>query len=167
MHKKVLAEQALYHGDVKMPVDWELNQEQFTSDILESKYTRNQFKFSKDHDRLNSYIIEHMNLKHKTSVCQIETWGNIYKPKEVTKLMLEADLMNLKSSPDFVLLYGVKVKDCVVHINYDDNRKKDNTWSIPLTDNQFIMFPSTNTYHIENNQNDSLNFIQVITYTLD
>ena len=34
---------------------------------------------------------------------------------------------------------------------------------IPLTNNKFIMFPSTNMHYI-NHQKDSLNFIQTITY---
>ena len=104
-------------------------------------------------------------MKFDLHLCQKETWGNIYKPREITKQMLEADLMDLKSSADFVLLYAVKVKDCNVHISYDDNRVKDKTWSMPLTNNKFIVFPATNLYHIENNQPDSLNFIHVITYT--
>ena len=166
MHKKVLAEQALYHGDVKMPAGWEINQEQFTSDILESKYSKSEFKFSKNYDRLNTFVTEHLNMKFDLRLCQKETWGNIYKPKQTTKQMLEADLMNLRASADFVLLYGVKVKDCTVHISYDDNRVKDKTWSIPLTDNKFLVFPATNPYYIENNQTDFLNFIHVTTYTI-
>ena len=35
---------------------------------------------------------------------------------------------------------------------------------MPLENNQFIMFPSTNMYIIKNNQKDSLNFVQTITY---
>ena len=33
-----------------------------------------------------------------------------------------------------------------------------------LTNNNFIMFPSTNMYYITNNQKDSLKFVQTITY---
>ena len=33
-----------------------------------------------------------------------------------------------------------------------------------LTNNKFIMFPSTNMYYLTNNQKDSLNFVQTITY---
>ena len=41
---------------------------------------------------------------------------------------------------------------------------KEEAWDIPLTNNQFIMFPSTNMYYLTNNQKDSLNFVQTITY---
>ena len=72
--------------------------------------------------------------------------------------------IDLKDSPDFTVLYGVKVEDCSVKIYYDDNRRKGRSWDMDLTTNKFIMFPSTNMYHINNNQKNSLNFIQTITY---
>jgi hypothetical protein len=52
----------------------------------------------------------------------------------------------------------------MVRIYYDDNRRKGGSWDIELKNNMFIMFPSTNMYHITNNQKDSLNFIQTMTY---
>ena len=36
--------------------------------------------------------------------------------------------------------------------------------STPLTNNKFIMFPSTQMYYITNTQKDSLNFILTITH---
>ena len=93
-----------------------------------------------------------------------ETWGNIYKPQETTIPLLNIDPVDLRNSPDYTLLYGVKVKDCMVRIHYEDNRRKGRSWDIPLKNNQFIMFPSTNMYYLTNNQKDSLNFVQTITY---
>ena len=93
-----------------------------------------------------------------------ETWGNIYKPSETTIPLLNIDPVDLRNSPDFTLLYGVKVDKCWVRIHYEDNRRKGRSWDIPLTNNQFIMFPSTNMYYLTNNQKDSLNFVQTITY---
>ena len=90
--------------------------------------------------------------------------GNIYKPAETTIPLLNIDPVDLRNSPDFTLLYGVKVKDCMVRIHYEDNRRKGRSWDIPLTNNKFIMFPSTNMYYLTNNQKDSLNFVQTITY---
>ena len=75
-----------------------------------------------------------------------------------------ANPVDLQNSPDFVLLYGVLIEECNVTIHYDNNRKKGNTWNIPLENNKFIMFPSTNMYYITNNQKRSLNFVQTITY---
>ena len=52
----------------------------------------------------------------------------------------------------------------MVRIHYTDNRRAGRSWDIPLTNNKFIMFPSTQMYYITNNQKNSLNFIQTITY---
>ena len=93
-----------------------------------------------------------------------KTWGDIYKPSEITTPLLNIDPVDLRNSPDYTLLYGVKVKDCIVRIHYEDNRRKGRSWDIPLKNNMFIMFPSTNMYYLTNNQKDSLNFVQTITY---
>ena len=93
-----------------------------------------------------------------------EMWGNMYKPAETTIPLLNIDPVDLRNSPDFTLLYGVKVKDCMVRIHFEDNRRKGRSWDIPLLNNRFIMFPSTNMYYLTNNQKDSLNFVQTITY---
>jgi hypothetical protein len=108
-----------------------------------------------------NYQATSYNHKFKTNK---ETWGNIYKPSETTIPLLDIDPVDLRNSPDFTLLYGVKVKDCMVRIHYEDNRRKGRSWDIPLKNNMFIMFPSTNMYYLTNNQKDSLNFVQTITY---
>jgi len=72
--------------------------------------------------------------------------------------------VDLINSPDFTLLYGTKVEDCRVTICYDDNRRKGRSWTIPLKNNKFIMFPSSNIYFIRNSQKENLNFVQTITY---
>jgi hypothetical protein len=64
------------------------------------------------------------------------------------------------------MLYGVNVaKDsCRVFIEYDDNRRKGRSWEIPLNNNEFVMFPSTQRYHITANSSEQLNFILTTTY---
>ena len=79
---------------------------------------------------------------------------------------LDSYARELKNSPDFTLLYGIYTKDCFVKIHYDDNRCKGLSFDIELKHNMFVIFPSTNIYSIDNNQKDSLNFIQTITYEL-
>ena len=113
---------------------------------------------------LNTYIREHINLKYTIKLINKDTWGTIYKPLEISTPLLNVDPVDLRNSPDYTLLYGVQVKDCSVRIHYDDNRRKGKSWDIPLTNNQFIMFPSTNLYYLTNTQKDSLNFVQTITY---
>ena len=148
MQKKVLSEIALYYGDVSMPKGFEIQRDVLTLDIFVAQLKNSKFEFSRVWDMLNTYVRDYANVKHKISLVNKETWGNFYKPNETT-------------AP---LLYGVKVKDCMVRIHYEDNRRKGRSYDIELTNNKFIMFPSTNMYYITNTQKDSLNFVQTITY---
>jgi hypothetical protein len=136
MEKKVLAEIALYHGDVSMPKDWQIDPIELAHYILQYQIDNKKFSYSRTWDKLNTYICEHIRLEYNINLINKKTWGNIYS----------------------------KVKDCNVIIHYDDNRRKGKTWTIPLSNNKFIMFPSTQMYHIINHQKDSLNFVQTITY---
>ena len=164
MQKKVLSEQALYFGNVLMPKYWEIDRNELAHHILQSSLTNKKLQFSKTYDKLNTYIRDHIGLKHSINLVNKSTWGNIYKPNETTIPLLNIDPVDLRNSPDFTMLYGVKVKDCNVRIHYEDNRRKGRSWDIELKNNMFIMFPSTNMYYLTNNQKDSLNFVQTITY---
>ena len=164
MHKKVLSEISLYYGDVAMPKDWDIDRDKLQQDILTSIVTDSSMPFSKELDKLNTYIREHINLNYEFTLVNKNIWGNMYKPQETTIPLLNIDPVDLRNSPDYTFLYGVNVKNCMVRIHYEDNRRKGRSWDIPLTNNNFIMFPSTNMYYITNNQKDSLNFVQTITY---
>ena len=164
MQKKVLTEQVLYYGDINMPKGFEIDQEKLTNDILQSTFNSKEFPFSRTWDMLNTYMRDFIGLDYGINLVNKSTWGNIYKPAETTIPLLNIDPVDLRNSPDFTLLYGVKVKDCFVRIHYEDNRRKGRSWDIELKNNMFIMFPSTNMYYITNNQKDSLNFVQTITY---
>jgi len=164
MQKKVLTEQSIYFGDVSMPKHWEIDRTELAHHILHSSLTNQELQFSKTYSKLNTYMQDFINLKYKINLVNKSTWGNIYKPNETTIPLLNIDPVDLRNSPDFTMLYGVKVKNCMVRIHYEDNRRKGRSWDIELKNNQFIMFPSTNMYYITNNQKDSLNFVQTITY---
>ena len=164
MQKKVLSEQSLYYGDITMPKNWDIDREKLSEDILKSQITASPFPFSKTFDMLNTYLREHINVEYGFTLINKQTWGNTYKPQELSIPLLNIDPVDLRNSPDFTLLYGVKVDNCSVRIHYDDNRRKGRSWDISLTNNKFIMFPSTNMYYLTNNQTSSLNFIQTITY---
>tara|TARA_E500000318_G_C3539764_1_gene204134 strand:+ start:236 stop:739 length:504 start_codon:yes stop_codon:yes gene_type:complete len=164
MQQKVLSKQALYYGDVSMPKNWDIDKEKLLEHILQSQLFNKEFPFSKTWDMLNTYIQEHIYLNYEIQLINKKTWGNSYKAKETTVPFLQADPLDLRNSPDYTLLYGVEVKDCNVTILYDDNRRKNKSWNIELKNNMFIMFPSTCMYYLINNQKDSVNFVQTITY---
>jgi len=163
MQKKVLSEIALYYGDVAMPKGFEIDRDKLQSDILKSQINNKDFPYSREWDKLNTYLREHINVEYGFQLVNKETWGNVYKPKEISIPLLNIDPVDLRNSPDYVLLYGVNVKDCSVRIHYNDNRRAGRSWDIPLKNNQFIMFPSMQMYYITNNQKDSLNSILTIT----
>ena len=163
MQKKVLSAINLYYGDVAMPKGFEIDRDKLQSDILSSRINNKEFPYSREWDKLNTYVREHINVEYGFTLVNKEMWGNVYKPQEVSIPLLNINPVDLRNSPDYVLLYGVNVKDCSVRIHYDDNRRAGKSWDIPLTNNEFIMFPSTNMYYITNNQKDSLNSILTIT----
>ena len=148
MKKKVLSEIGLYYGDVAMPKHWEIDQIELSHHILHFNLTNEKFQFSRTWDKLNTYIREHIGLKYSINLINKKTWGDIYKPQQVSPPLLNIDPVDLRNSPDYTLLYGVKVNNCSVKICYDDNRRKGGTWTIPLENNRFIMFPSTQRYYI-------------------
>ena len=164
MQKKVLSEIDLYYGDVAMPKGFEIDRDKLQTDILSSPINNKEFSYSREWDKLNTYLREHINVEYGFQLVNKKTWGNVYKPKEISIPLLNIDPTDLRNSPDYVLLYGVNVKDCSVRIYYDDNRRAGKSWDIPLKNNQFIMFPSMQMYYITNNQKDSLNSILTITY---
>ena len=164
MRKKVLSEISLIHGDVLMPKGFEIDKDKLIKDILKSNIKKSQINFSRTFDMLNSYIREHVNLNFNINLINKHTWGNNYKPNQITTPILNVDPMNYGSSPDFTCLYGVKTNSCMVRIHYEDNRRKGRSWDIGLETNMFLIFPSTCMYYLTNNQKDSLNFVQTITY---
>ena len=147
-----------------MPKGFEIDRDKLQSDILSSQIKNLEFPFSREWDKLNTYMREHITVEHGFTLINKEPWGNVYKPKEISIPLLNIDPVDLKNSPDYTFLYGVNVKDCSVRIHYNSNRRAGRSWDIPLTNNSFVMFPSTQLYYITNNQKDSLNFIFTTTY---
>jgi len=164
MKKKVLSEIDLIYGDVSMPSGFEINRDVLVIDTFVSKHTGKPFEFSRFWDMLNKYIMDHVRVNYDIELINKNCWGDMYTPLQNSEPLLEIKEVDLKNSPDYVLLYGVNVKNCSVRIYYDDNRKKGRSWDMPLVNNKFILFPSTCVYFISNKHEDFLNTIHTITY---
>jgi|TARA_R100000482_G_C5052489_1_gene113359 hypothetical protein len=164
MKHKILSLVGLFSGSVEMPKNFEIDRDKLLEDILRSVPNNFDFPFSKTWDMLETYIRERFNVEYGIKLVHKKTFGGCYKSNEISQPLLNVDPVDLRHSPDFTLLYGVKTDKCMVRIFYDDNRRKGRSWDIELKNNEFIMFPSTNTYVISNNQKDSLNSILTITY---
>jgi len=166
MQKKVLSEIDLYTGKINMPEDWDIDREQLAKDILISNLFKKNFQFSIAWDMLNTYFMDHFRIEHKINLVNKKTGGTIYYPGQKSEPLLEIDPVNLKESPDYVFLYGVKIakNSCFVRIFFDENRRAGRSWDVPINDNTFVMFPSTQQYFISDNKSNELNFIQTTTY---
>jgi len=164
INKNLISEQAIYSGFIEMPEGFEINSLKLCHDILQFSFIGKEFPFSKEWEKLNRYLQDFFLLKHKINLVNTNARGDIYYPNQVSKPILSLDPLDLRNSPDFVMLYGAQVKDCVVRVYYDDNRRKNRSWDIELKTNMFVMFPSSNLYNIFNYQKKLLNFIQTTTY---
>jgi hypothetical protein len=164
MQKKVLSEIDLHYGIINMPKKFEINLEKLQEDILSSQLKNKEIPYSREWDKLNTYMREPVNVEYGFTLINKRSWGNVYKPKEISIPLLNIDPIDLKNSADYTFLYGVNVKNCSVRIHYDQNRRAGRSWDIPLKNNSFVMFPSTQMYYLTNNQKDSLNFILTTTY---
>ena len=166
MKKNLLSQIDLYFGEIEMPKNFEIDRELLKNDILNFQINKKIFPFSKPFDVLQTYLREHIYLEYGFTLVHKKTIGNIYKPRQHSNSLLQVDPVDLRHSPDYVMLYGVNVgKDsCKVFIEYDDNRRKGRSWEIPLNNNNFIMFPSTQRYYITANESEQLNFILTTTY---
>ena len=93
-------------------------------------------------------------------------WGNVYKHEEQSFLRNTIKPLDLKHSPDYTFIYGVEVgeKSCDIVIEYNDNRRSNRTQHIPMKNNFFVMFPSTQKYFITPNQSKQLNVFLTSTY---
>jgi len=164
MQKKVLAEIGLYYGDMAMPKGFEIDPKQLTGDIFYHRIYNTEFPVSKTLDMLHAYLREHINLKYGFTLIQKKTTGDFFTPQKNSLSMLQLDPVDLRNSPDYVMLYGVDTKDCTVVIDYDDNRRKGKSWEMLLKSNHFIMFPSTQRYYIKPNTSEQLNFVLTSLY---
>ena len=177
MLKKVLSEIDLYIDTVHVIT---IERAKIKNDILNSfafdkrlsnnkkDYSYQDFEvpFSKPLQWLKDYLRDHFRVDYHRTLIPKKEWGNIYNQHESSVARHQVDLIDLKNSPDYTCLYGVEVaKDsCELVIEYDDNRRKNRTWHIPLKDNQFIIFPSTQRYFISQNKGKQLNVFLTMTY---
>jgi hypothetical protein len=92
--------------------------------------------------------------------------GNVFHPKEQSFLRYNIEPVDLRNSPDYTLIYALDcAKDsCELVIEYDDNRRKNRTWHLPVHNNHFYMFPATQKYFITKNNSKQLNVMLTINY---
>ena len=180
MQKKVLSEIDLYYGEIITPKGFEIKRDTIKNSILNSfikekrisnnikdySYVDYELEYCQAHQWLQDYIRDHFRVKYDKALILKLHWGNVYEYNQKSFSRTTVDPVDLRNSPDYTLIYGVDVgKDSTgVVIEYDDNRRKGRTWHIPLNNNDFVMFPSTNKYFISPNKSKQMNIILTTTY---
>ena len=180
MQKVVLSEIDLYIGEVAMPKGFDIDRDQISNDIIESFIKQNKVStnpkayafddyavsFSQPLQWMQDYMRDHWKVEYGPTLVTKDMHAKVLHPKEQSVLMHSLEPVDLKNSPDYTLIYGVNVEpdSCECIVEYDDNRRKNRTWHIPIENNKFIMFPSTNRYSFSPNTSNSLNIILTINY---
>ena len=180
MQKVVLSEISLIHGSIDMPEGFEIDRDKIRNDIIESYVKKDRINnnpqayayddyvvpFSQPLQWMQDYLRDHVRVEHGFTIVNKSMHGNVMHPKEKSWTRNQVEPVDLRNSPDYTLIYGVDVKkgstECI--IEYDDNRRKNRTWHIPIEDNNFIMFPATQKYSFTPNTSDGLNIILTINY---
>lgn len=161
-----LSKKSIYHGNVDMPEGFEIDYVQLVKDITVSQLYNKKIAFSKARDMVNTYVTDYALAYHKLHLEILEQKGKFYLPLEHSFERSLIDPLNLKHSPDYIMLYGVEIEpgSCKIKIFYDDNRRKNRYWEILLENNKFIMFPANLSYSVSKNLSDRLNYILTTTY---
>ena len=101
--------------------------------------------FSQPLQWFKDYIRDNIRVEHEFTLVEKSQHGNVLHPKEQSHLRNQIEPVDLRNSPDYTLIYGLDCqKDSYrIIIEYDDNRRKNRTWHLPLKNNHFYMFPAT------------------------
>ena len=180
MDKITLSEISLIHGTVVMPKGFEIDRSKIKNDIIDSwvkanristnskDYTYKDYKvnFSQPLQWLKDYLRDHIKDEYNINLVEKKTHGNVYNPKEQSFIRHSVDPVDLRNSPDYTLIYVADCQkdSCKLIIEYDDNRRKGRSWHIPVNNNCFYMFPSTQRYCITENTSDQMNVLLTVNY---
>mgnify|MGYP003136778988 FL=1 len=170
MKKKVLSNIDIYTDYVK---GIDIPRERIRVDIFESfvlkrrisdnpkDYSYQDYKIhhSQPLAWLQDYIRDHFNLYHNKVLIPQLQWGNIYGPQQQSYNRNQVEPLLLRDSADYTYIYCVDVQpnSCEFVMEYDDNRRKNRTWHVPLENNKFILFPSNQRYFISKNKGSEMN----------
>lgn len=177
MYKKILSQTILFEGEIKLPKHHEVDRYLIKSDILYSKInqrtvSQNPYHFafgdyeinsSKPLELVRAYFHEKARVYHNLVLEPRLSFGNVFDPKQQSFFRNMIDPTNIKDSPDFVMIYGVDVKDASVVLETQNKRGINELSSYPIENNKFIAFPSYVRFFI--NENDSFNTNVFLTTT--
>ena len=175
-----LSKISLYHGTIDCPKGFEIDRKTIKNSIIQNyishqtlsnnpkDLTNRDFKvdYSQPFQWLQDYIRDHFQVNFSQALILKHKWATVLEPYEMSYTRNTVDPVDLKNSPDYTLIYGVDVPkgSCQVVCHYNDNRRAGRTWHVPMEDNKFVMFPSTQNYFISKNTSKKLITLLTSTY---
>ena len=179
MQKVVLSEVSLVYGEVKTPKGFEIDRKTIKNTIIDSyvkenrisdnvlDYSYNDYKIphSQKLQWLVDYIRDHFKSEHHQTLIPKLNFATVLNSKEKSLNRNNIDPVDLRNAADYTCVYGVDINgDCDLVIEYDDNRRAGRTWRVPIKNNNYYIFPSTQRYFFTANKSNKLNVILTMTY---
>ena len=181
MKKQVVSEIDIVSGTIDSPKGFEINRDKIKNDIIASfinqkrisnnekdfAYTDYQVPFSQPLQWLKDYLRDHYKVEYQKTLIPKLDFGIILDKKQQSHNRNLVEPLDLLHAPDYTCIYGVDIDDeeqLEVVIHYDDNRRVNRTWHVPLQNNKFIIFPSMQRFYISENKSSKLQTLLVSTY---
>ena len=181
MKKQVVSEIDIVSGTIDSPKGFEINRDKIKNDIIASfitqkrisnnekdyAYTDYQVHVSQPLQWLKDYLIDHYKVEYQKTLIPKLDFGIILDKKQQSHNRNLIEPLDLLHAPDYTCVYGVDIDDeeqLEVVIHYDDNRRVNRTWHVPLQNNKFIIFPSMQRFYITENKSSKLQTILISTY---
>lgn len=181
MKKQVVSEIDIVSGTIDSPKGFEIDRGKIKNDIINSfinqkrisdnkkdfAYTDYQVPFSQPLQWLKDYLRDHFQVEYGKTLIPKLDFGIVLDKKNQSHNRNLIEPLDLLHSPDYSCVYGVDIDDkeqLEVVIHYDDNRRANRTWHIPLHNNKFIIFPSMQRFFVTENKSSKLQTILISTY---
>lgn len=173
MDKVILNEEALFYGFVNCPKGFEIDRNEIKHNIMWGYIDNKDLnKYPVEHclplDYFNNYIKDffRQKIKWKFNIIFKERFSYILKQEENVSIKDDTNPLDFINSPDYTLIYGVELEDFSSNLIIHHNVKRipNCTWTIPMQNNKFILFPSHLKYEITKNKSKLNSFYLVQTY---
>ena len=181
MKKQVVSEIDIVSGTIDSPKGFKIDREKIKNDIITSfinqdrisknekdfSYTDYKVPFSQPLQWLKDYLRDHFRIEHNKTLIPKLDFGIILDKQQQSHNRNLVEPLDLLHAPDYTCVYGVDIDDeeqLEVVIHYDDNRRVNRTWHVPLQNNKFIIFPSMQRFYITENKSSKLQTILISTY---
>lgn len=173
MHKKVLSETVFYYGE--LPHISHVSNEEIKNFILkefskiksinEDRYKDIKLPAHKHISWIIDYVRDIVKTKFGFTLIPINIISQVHEIKETTIKRNHVNPYDIHNSPDFTLIYCVDFneEDQLV-IEFEDHRNKENYWTIPIKNKDFVMWNSDLNYYISPNKKEKFRIYLLIHF---